>query len=242
MRRPDNAYINGIDFDSQGNLCTTWTYRDYVNDTGQDVAVQAGPNGAENNHDMNFAFSTDLGTTWLNNWNKTIADMEVQEPIIPVSAGITIFGIPRYGGTLNQEAQTVDRHVLSRENTTGAERWQYHRALDSHRTISCSRTPECQQRNRHANRHWETRQARRTSTVPSRLLTRHLALQRTKLVGDKHSAEYRGRALPRLGGRMGGTQRLRMGTAVRPVSAGYECGRGRDPKPILDQRDGCPGG
>lgn len=29
----------------------TWlnrTYRDYVNDTGQDVAVQAGPNGPEN--------------------------------------------------------------------------------------------------------------------------------------------------------------------------------------------------
>lgn len=24
------------------------TYRDYVNDTGQDVAVQAGPNGPEN--------------------------------------------------------------------------------------------------------------------------------------------------------------------------------------------------
>ena len=44
----DNAYINGIDFDFRGNLLTSWTYRDYVNDTGQDVAVQAGPNGPEN--------------------------------------------------------------------------------------------------------------------------------------------------------------------------------------------------
>ena len=44
----DNAYINGIDFDFRGNLLTSWTYRDYVNDIGQDVAVEAGPNGPEN--------------------------------------------------------------------------------------------------------------------------------------------------------------------------------------------------
>lgn len=46
---------------------------------------------------MNFAFSTDLGETWLNNWNQTIANMTAQLPIVPVSAGITIFGIPKYG-------------------------------------------------------------------------------------------------------------------------------------------------
>ncbi|OJT12149.1 hypothetical protein TRAPUB_11298 [Trametes pubescens] len=138
----NNAYINGIDFDPLGNLQTTWTYRDFVNDTGQDVAVQAGPNGPENNHDMNFAFSTDLGETWLNNWNQTIANMTAQQPIVPVSAGITIFGIPKYGGILNQEAQTVDRegrvHVLNRENTTGVEQWyHYWRSTTAHWT----RTP-----------------------------------------------------------------------------------------------------
>ncbi|KAI0821726.1 hypothetical protein BC628DRAFT_1422357 [Trametes gibbosa] len=138
----NNAYINGIDFDSRGNLQTTWTYRDFVNDTGQDVAVQAGPNGPENNHDMNFAFSTDLGTTWLNNWNQTIANLTAQQPIVPVSAGITIFGIPKYGGILNQEAQTIDSegrvHVLNRENTTGTERWyHYWRSTTAHWT----RTP-----------------------------------------------------------------------------------------------------
>ncbi|KAM5540076.1 hypothetical protein V8D89_006216 [Ganoderma adspersum] len=125
----NNAYINGIDFDANGNLMTTWTYRDYVNDTGQDVAVQAGPNGPENNHDLNFAFSTNLGETWQNNWNQSIANMTAQQPIVPVSAGIVIFGIPKYGGILNQEAQTVDPegriHVLNRENTTGTEQW-YH--------------------------------------------------------------------------------------------------------------------
>ncbi|KAI8995242.1 hypothetical protein BD414DRAFT_506060 [Trametes punicea] len=103
----NNAYINGIDFDFRGSLQVTWTYRDYVNDTGQDVAVEAGPNGPEN----------------------TIANMTAQEPIVPVSAGITIFSIPKYGGILNQEAQTIDSegriHVLNRENTTGTEQW-YH--------------------------------------------------------------------------------------------------------------------
>ncbi|KAI0327452.1 hypothetical protein GY45DRAFT_1256975 [Cubamyces sp. BRFM 1775] len=138
----NNAYINGIDFDLRGNLHVTWTYRDYVNDTGQDVAVEAGPNGPENNHDMDFAFSTDLGETWLNNWNQTVANMTTQQPIVPVSAGITIFSIPKYGGILNQEAQTVDSegriHVLNRENTTGTERWyHYWRSTTSHWT----RTP-----------------------------------------------------------------------------------------------------
>ncbi|EKM51248.1 uncharacterized protein PHACADRAFT_213112 [Phanerochaete carnosa HHB-10118-sp] len=125
----NNAYINGLDFDSHGLLHTTWTYRDYVNDTGQDVAVEAGPNGPENNHDMDYAFSHDLGTIWLNNWGQQIANTTAEEPVVPISAGITIFSIPKYGGILNQEAQTIDNegriHVLNRENTTGVERW-YH--------------------------------------------------------------------------------------------------------------------
>ena len=49
------------------------------------------------NHDLNFAFSTDLGETWQNNWNQTIANMPDEQPIIPVSAGIVMFGIPKYG-------------------------------------------------------------------------------------------------------------------------------------------------
>ncbi|KAJ3987375.1 hypothetical protein F5890DRAFT_1405324 [Lentinula detonsa] len=135
-----NAYINGLDFSSEGVLETTWTYRDYVNTTGQDVAVEAGPNGPENacassgyiyleNHDMDYAYSADLGFTWHNNWGQVIGNLKAGTPIVPVSAGITMFGIPKYGGILNQEAQTLDRenrmHVLNRENTTGIEQW-YH--------------------------------------------------------------------------------------------------------------------
>ncbi|EIM80651.1 uncharacterized protein STEHIDRAFT_115529 [Stereum hirsutum FP-91666 SS1] len=129
----DNAYINGIDFDNSGNLVTTWTYRDYVNDTGQDVAVQAGPNGPENNHDLMYAQSPDLGRTWFNTWGQPVANLSAdlsldnQTPILPTSAGVTVFSIPKYGGILNQEAQTIDEegriHVLNRENGTGYEQW-----------------------------------------------------------------------------------------------------------------------
>ncbi|KAH7910670.1 hypothetical protein BJ138DRAFT_1152356 [Hygrophoropsis aurantiaca] len=125
----NNAYINGIDFDPKGNLQATWTYRDYVNDTGQDVAVEAGPNGPENNHDMDFATSPDLGFTWYNTWGQPICNTSAQQPILPNSPGITVFSIPKYGGILNQEAQIIDSagrmHVLNRENTTGSELW-YH--------------------------------------------------------------------------------------------------------------------
>ena len=46
---------------------------------------------------MDFAYSRDLGETWLNNWNQTIANMTTEQPIRPNSAGITMFGIPKYG-------------------------------------------------------------------------------------------------------------------------------------------------
>ncbi len=82
----------------------------------------------------------------MNNWNQQIANSSAEEPILPVSAGITVFSIPKYGyasthlqmkmpsqlfyicrGILNQEAQTIDAegriHVLNRENTTGVEQW-----------------------------------------------------------------------------------------------------------------------
>ncbi|KAJ4477381.1 hypothetical protein J3R30DRAFT_3657811 [Lentinula aciculospora] len=136
-----NAYINGLDFSSEAVLHTSWTYRDYVNTTGQDVAVEAGPNGPENNHDMNFAFSADL-FTWRNNWGQIIGELKAGLPVVPASAGITMFGIPKYGGILNQEAQTLDgenrMHVLNRENTTGYEQWyHYWRNTD----IDWTRTP-----------------------------------------------------------------------------------------------------
>ncbi|KLO11961.1 hypothetical protein SCHPADRAFT_941609 [Schizopora paradoxa] len=134
----NNAYINGLDFDLSRTLHTSWTYRDYINDTGQDVAVEAGPNGPENNHDLAYASSADLGNTWINSWGQIVSVLAeganksmgaLEGPIDPDSPGITVFSIPKYGGILNQEAQTIDSagrfHVLNRENTTGIEQW-YH--------------------------------------------------------------------------------------------------------------------
>lgn len=46
---------------------------------------------------MDYAFSRDLGVTWMNNWGQQIANTRKQEAIVPVSAGITIFSIPKYG-------------------------------------------------------------------------------------------------------------------------------------------------
>ncbi|TFL03086.1 hypothetical protein BDV98DRAFT_565386 [Pterulicium gracile] len=149
----NNAYINGLDFDYQSNLHATWTYRDFIFDNDTGVAVQAGPNGPENNHDLVYAHSPDLGATWYNSWGQPIATTvgsvnattgsgsdnttreadpgrrRLSESVVPTSPGVTVFSIPKYGGILNQEAQTVDWegrvHVLNRENSTGTQQW-YH--------------------------------------------------------------------------------------------------------------------
>lgn len=46
---------------------------------------------------MDFATSPDLGRTWLNTWGQTIANTTAERPILPGSAGITVFSIPKYG-------------------------------------------------------------------------------------------------------------------------------------------------
>ncbi|KAF5375870.1 hypothetical protein D9615_008247 [Tricholomella constricta] len=92
----NSAYINGLDFDSSGRLHVTWTHRDFVDYTGEDVAVQGGLNGPENNHDLAYAFSPDISYTWMNNWQQIVGDLGQDVPIVPSSAGITIFSIPKY--------------------------------------------------------------------------------------------------------------------------------------------------
>ncbi|CAN6598826.1 hypothetical protein TRVA0_001S06370 [Trichomonascus vanleenenianus] len=113
-----NAYINGIDSSPNGELHVSWTYRDFVED-GTDtskestVAVQAGPNGPENNHDLYYAYSTDEGITWYNTFNKKLE--------VPIKPGLEtrVVEIPKFSGIMNQEGQVLDRdgflHVLNRE-------------------------------------------------------------------------------------------------------------------------------
>jgi len=107
------------------------TYATLIND---DFRLFSAPQ----NHDLAYASSADLGNTWINNWGQIVSVLTegnngsvsaLQGPIDPDSPGITVFSIPKYGGILNQEAQTMDSagrfHVLNRENTTGFEQW-YH--------------------------------------------------------------------------------------------------------------------
>lgn len=131
-----NPYINGMDYSPHdGKLHITWVWRGFVDYKGWDDPLdtkhkrQAGPNGAENNHDLCYAYSDDLGFTWRNGRGGVIADLkgrvggwggkEVAGTISNGAEGIVAFEIPRGKGLMNQEAQAVDSrggvHVLNRD-------------------------------------------------------------------------------------------------------------------------------
>lgn len=133
-----NPYVHGWDF-RNGKLHVTWVYRGFVHYEGWDDLKdtkhkqQAGPNGAENNHNMCYAYSEDLGYSWKNGNGKVIADLRKGETIDNSSEGIVAFDIPKGSGLMNQEAQAVDQdggvHVLNRDTLDGINVWRhYHRA------------------------------------------------------------------------------------------------------------------
>ncbi|PKS06299.1 hypothetical protein jhhlp_007047 [Lomentospora prolificans] len=103
----NNAYINGLDF-ANDTLTITWTWRETP-----DVVT---------NHDLGYAYSTDLGHTWKNN-----AGASIGSTVSPSSQGIHAFIIPQNSGILNQEGQTVDFggrvHVVNREKVGGVLTW-----------------------------------------------------------------------------------------------------------------------
>jgi len=132
----NNPYVNGLDY-RQGKLQASWCYRNFVefpeNTPLNTHKQQAGPNGPENNHDLNYAFSEDLGETWKNSEGKTIAvigaqkQSELKSSIMPSADGVRIFEIPMGSGILNQESQAADWEggfwVLNREKVGVEERW-----------------------------------------------------------------------------------------------------------------------
>ncbi|TDZ54082.1 hypothetical protein CTRI78_v006554 [Colletotrichum trifolii] len=130
----NNPYINGISY-SDGRLHVSGTYRGFVWYEGVDDpearlhTVQAGPNGPENNSDLFYVFSDDLGKTFANSGGERLANLELGETVFPEAEGLVVFAIPQNSGILNQEAQAADDsggfHVLNREN----EVWMhYHRS------------------------------------------------------------------------------------------------------------------
>ncbi|KAK7738272.1 hypothetical protein SLS63_002607 [Diaporthe eres] len=130
-----NPYVHGWDFRG-GRLHVTWVYRGFVHYEGWDDPAdtkhkqQAGPNGAENNHNVCYAYSEDLGYTWKNGNGKVIADLSKGETIDNSSEGIVAFNIPKGSGLMNQEAQAVDQdggiHILNRDTLDGINVWRHY--------------------------------------------------------------------------------------------------------------------
>ncbi|KAG4432010.1 hypothetical protein IFR05_012516 [Cadophora sp. M221] len=130
----NSPYINGIDY-RQDKLYISWCYRNFITPPSPVAAdahqQQAGPNGPENNFDLNYAFSDDQGVTWKNSQGRVLACMEggegVETTILPGAEGVRVFEIPMGSGILNQEGQGADWNggfwVLNRERVDGEMAW-----------------------------------------------------------------------------------------------------------------------
>jgi len=101
-------YLNGLDYDVRGRLHATWCWRE----TG----------GVMTNHDINYAYSDDLGRTWFNNYGVKIrepADAEGQKHLYIYldSPNVTVQNIGMNRGMVNNMTQAVDSqgriHVLA---------------------------------------------------------------------------------------------------------------------------------
>jgi hypothetical protein len=146
----NSPYINGFDY-RRSRLHISWCYRNFIPIplfTAPDAhKQQAGPNGPENNRDLNYAFSDDLGQTWKSSDGFVLAKIggqgasQVECTIKPGAEGARVFEIPTGSGILNQEAQAADWEgrfwALNRENRSGEEKWMvYHREIDGRTLFS----------------------------------------------------------------------------------------------------------
>lgn len=144
-----NPYPNGLSYDeTAGLLHVSWTNRHFVEYEGHDDPTstvhqaQAGPNGPENNQDLCYAVSSDLGTTWQPSMTadpSTVRHLTangLESGLVSTNSDLVAVTIPRNSGIINQESQCVDTsgglHVLNRDNTSGTEEWKhYHLAANS---------------------------------------------------------------------------------------------------------------
>jgi len=143
-----NPYPNGISYEPRRNrLHVTWTNRHFIdydgaNDPNSTIhKAQAGPNGPENNQDLCYAASDNLGKSWFMpsssssvsaglDGNNTIDDDTPNTGIISIDPQFIAVNIPKHSGIMNQEAQCVDTqggvHVLNRDNRSGTEFWKHY--------------------------------------------------------------------------------------------------------------------
>ncbi|KKA24122.1 hypothetical protein T310_1853 [Rasamsonia emersonii CBS 393.64] len=120
----NSPYTNGIDY-AHGRIHVSGTYRHFIEYEGVHDPnstrhkANAGPNGPENNYNLFYAYSDDMGETFLNSEGQVLASLRQGESIYPDANGLIVFDIPMNSGIMNQEAQAVDRkggfHVLNRE-------------------------------------------------------------------------------------------------------------------------------
>lgn len=132
-----NPYVHGWDHRG-GRLHVTWVYRGFVWYEGWDDPgdarhkAQAGPNGAENNRDVCYAYSDDLGYTWRSGAaGAVVADLREGGTVDNGAEGIVAVRVPRGSGLMNQESQAVDAdggvHVLNRDTLDGGRYlWKHH--------------------------------------------------------------------------------------------------------------------
>lgn len=88
------AYINGLDFDTNGTMHVTWTWRESASQYG--------------NRDICYAYSPDMGLNWYNNEGIHIADTGIGQKITMNSPGITVIPLNMRQLMINQQAQCVD--------------------------------------------------------------------------------------------------------------------------------------
>ncbi|MDZ8171153.1 BNR-4 repeat-containing protein [Microbacterium xanthum] len=119
-RPNENAYYNGIQYDGNGRLHATWTWRE----TPDPVT----------NHDLMYLYSDDDGRTWHRNDGERAAVTGV-DPVRPDTPGVTVWEIPQGSDVGNQEGQWVDQegrvHVTMRDDDSGVrEHVHYFRDLE----------------------------------------------------------------------------------------------------------------
>lgn len=136
-----NPYVHGLDY-RNGRLHITWVYRGFVHYEGWDDPAgvkhkqQAGPNGAENNYNICYAYSDDEGHSWRNGKGDVIASrITTTNSIRNDAPGIVAFDIPKGHSLTNQESQAIDQyggvHVLNRDSMDGELLWKhYYRSTD----------------------------------------------------------------------------------------------------------------
>lgn len=125
---------------TRNRLHVSWTNRHFIEYEGADDPTstvhkaQAGPNGPENNENLCYAFSEDLGETWKFPRSTNIVNL-AEAGIIGTSLDAVAVSIPRDSGIMNQESQCIDTsggfHVLNRDNVDGEENWKHYHLTEN---------------------------------------------------------------------------------------------------------------